>query len=228
MIKIIVTGASGRMGTRIIALAAADKELKVVGKVDISDSLEKIISEGDVVIDFTLAEATIPNLKIAQKFKKAVVIGTTGHSAEQKKEIEKISKEIPVVFAPNMSVGVNVMWKVLAEAAKILGSAYDVKVSETHHIHKKDKPSGTALQIVHVLADALKIKENQIPVESLREGEVVGDHTTFFSGPGEVLEITHKASSRDPFALGAIRAAKWVAKKKPGLYTMTDVLGLKS
>lgn len=226
MIKIVVTGAAGRMGQRVIALASKEKDLKIVGEVDIGDSLEAIISQGDVLIDFSSTEATIPNLTIAARAKKAAVIGTTGHTPEQKKAIEKIASEIPIVVAPNMSLGVNVMWKILAEAARALGEAYPVSVREVHHIHKKDKPSGTALEIVRVLSKALGIPSEKIPVESVREGEVVGDHAVVFRGPEETLEITHRAFSRDTFAIGALRAAKWVVGKKPGLYSMADVLGI--
>lgn len=227
MTKIVITGAAGRMGQRIISLASGEKDIKVVGAVDIGDSLEKVISGGDVLIDFSHADATLSHLKTAARLKKAAVVGTTGHSEGQKKEIEKISRELPLVFAPNMSVGVNVMWKVIAEAAKILGKDFKVSIKEVHHIHKKDKPSGTALEIVNVLSNAAGWKAAEIPVESIREGEVVGDHMTFFTGPGEILEITHRADSRDTFAAGALRAARWIVGKKPGLYTMQDVLGIR-
>src|SRR3989338_3907525 len=225
MIKVIVTGAAGRMGQRIIALASGEKDLKVVGEVDIGDSLEAIISRGDVLIDFSCTEATLPNLKAAARVKRAVVIGTTGHTAEQKKGIEKIASEIPIVVAPNMSLGVNVMWKILEEAARALGEAYPVTVREVHHVHKKDKPSGTALEIVRVLSKSLGVPAEKIPVESIREGEVVWDHTIVFRGSEEVLEITHRAFSRDTFALGALRAARWIKGKPNGFYTMADVLG---
>ncbi len=249
MIKLIVTGAAGRMGNRIISLALVDKSFKLVGAVEskessvigidagevaglarcgvkVSNSLDDVMPIGDVVIDFTNAEATLANLNIVSKYKKAAVVGTTGHTPSQRQGIEKLASSMPLVFAPNMSVGVNVLWKILGEAAKILGTSYPVNVKEVHHIHKKDKPSGTALEIVRVLSKALSVSAEKIPVMSLREGEVVGDHTTLFAGVGETLEITHRASSRDPFALGALRAAKWVVGKPKGLYSMTDVLGL--
>lgn len=226
MIKVVVTGAAGRMGQRIVALASREKDLKVVGEVDIGDSLEAIISRGDVLIDFSHTDATLLNLQIAAKAKKAAVIGTTGHTAEQKQGIEKIASEIPIVVAPNMSLGVNVMWKILAEAARALGESYPVSVREVHHVHKKDKPSGTALEIVKILSKALGVPAEKIPVESIREGEVVGDHAVVFRGPEETLEITHRASSRDTFALGSLRAARWIKDKPNGLYSMMDVLGL--
>ncbi len=229
------------MGQRIIALASEEKDLEVVGAVEaagslavgreaggvrISDSLEKVVSLGDVLIDFSSPEATVSNLKAVTRAKKAAVIGTTGHAPDQKKEIEKVASEIPLVMAPNMSVGVNVLWKLIGEAAKIFGQEFKVDVTEIHHIHKKDKPSGTALQIVHVLSKALGVPPEEIPVKSVREGEVVGDHLTVFTGPGETLEITHRASSRDTFALGALRAARWIVGKPNGLYSMADVLAL--
>lgn len=222
--KIIVTGAAGRMGQRILALAGADPDLKVVGTVDISDSLEKVIAGADAVIDFSHADATVPNLRVAAKFGKAVVIGTTGHAPEQLQEIRKISEKIPVVMAPNMSLGVNVLWKLIEEAAKILGSDFPVSVRETHHVHKKDAPSGTALKMMEVLAAALGKKRDEIPVTSLREGEEVGDHSATFAGAEETLTLRHQAKSRDTFALGALRAAKWVVGKPHGLYSMKDVL----
>lgn len=237
MTKIIVIGAAGKMGERIIANASRDSGLKViggtelpgspaVGKNGIVDSLAKIITQADVVIDFTVAAATVPNLEIAAQAGKAMVIGTTGHSEEQKKAMQKLSKKIPIVMAPNMSLGVNVMWKLLSEAAKVLGGDFPVAVRETHHIHKKDAPSGTALKMMEVLAAALGKKRDDIPCESIRAGEEVGDHIATFEGAGETLTVRHQAKSRDTFALGALRAAKWVAGKKPGLYDMFDVLGL--
>lgn len=237
MIKLVVTGAAGKMGGRIIANALKDTDFKLVGAVEtpknpavgkdvgggikISDSLEKVLLGADVIVDFTLATATLPHLEFASKKKKAVVVGTTGHSPDQLRGIQKIAQNIPLVMAPNMSVMVNLMWRLLALAGGVLGSLASVSISETHHIHKKDKPSGTALEIQKILKDA-----NIVKMESKREGEVVGDHTVLFEGPEESLEITHRAKSRDVFALGALRAAKWIVGKSPGLYSMQDVLGL--
>ena len=244
MIKIIVTGAAGRMGSRIIALAKADKGLEVAGAVDISDSLEKVISLGDVVIDFSQPDATITNLEIAARNKKAAVVGTTGHSPEQRQSIESLGKKIPLVIASNMSVGVNVLWKIIADAAKLLGDGFDVEIVEAHHRLKKDAPSGTAMTTAEVLAKALgrdlskdavyhregligERKPREIGIQTIRGGDVVGDHTVFFLGTGERLEVTHRATSRDTFALGALRAARWIVGKPNGCYTMADVLGLK-
>ena len=250
MIKVIVIGAAGRMGGQVIQHLRANKNFKIVAAVEgptnarlgedaglvsggsklglaIQDSLEAVIGSGDVVIDFSHHEATVGHLRIAAHYGKASVVGTTGHTAEEKKEIEALAQELPLVMAPNMSIGVNVMWKILTEAARILGPDFHVGVREVHHIHKKDKPSGTALQIVHLLSETLGLDQQEIVVESVREGEVVGDHTTRFEGPGESLEITHRATSRDPFVFGALRAAEWVANKPNGLYSMVDVLGIR-
>lgn len=249
MIKIVVTGAAGKMGQRIIANLLNDPSARLVGAVEtpghqsigkdpgrmtavgttgitVTDSLEKVLSSGDVVIDFSIPDATLPNLKTAAKLKKAAVIGTTGHTEDQRKQIEKIASEIPIVLAPNMSVGVNVMWKVLAVASAPLAPDSKISVVETHHVHKKDAPSGTALEIERVLKKALGNGGSGIEIKSIREGEVVGDHTVTFDSPEETITITHRAKTRDTFAVGSIRAAKWVARKPAGLYTMQDVLGL--
>lgn len=258
MIKIIVTGAVGRMGERIVANVLSAKDMKLVGAVEhakspavgkdldgvkIVDSLASVIGQADVVIDFTAPETTIPHLEVVAKAKKAAVIGSTGHSSEQKQSIGSLAKKIPVVMASNMSVGVNVLWKVIADAAKLLGDGFDVEILEAHHRLKKDAPSGTAMSTAEVLAKALgrnlakdavyhregligERKPREIGIQTLRGGDVVGDHTVFFLGQGERLEITHRASSRDTFALGALRAARWLVGKPNGLYSMADVLGL--
>ena len=268
MIKIVVTGAAGRMGSRIIANICAGNDFKLVGAfespknkslgkdagliagcgecgVKITDSLDEVIGQGEVVIDFTSPETTIPHLESAARHKKAAVIGSTGHSAEQRQSIESLASKLPFVIAPNMSVGVNVLWKIVADAAKLLGNGFDAEIVEAHHRLKKDAPSGTAMQTAEVLAKALgrnlakdavyhregmigERKPNEIGIQTIRGGDVVGDHTVFFLGSGERLEITHRASSRDTFALGALRAAKWIVGKPNGLYTMADVLGLSS
>ncbi|MDO8518601.1 MAG: 4-hydroxy-tetrahydrodipicolinate reductase, partial [Deltaproteobacteria bacterium] len=199
MIKLVVIGAAGRMGARIIANACKDNEIKVVGALEavgspligkevegikITDDLKKALAVADAAIDFSHFEATVPNLKIAAVLKKPVVIGTTGHNSEQKKEIEKWSREIPVVFSPNMSIMVNVMWKVLGIAAPVLKNRAQISIEETHHAGKKDKPSGTALEIRRVLGDLT------LEIVSKREGESLGDHTVLFSSPEESLVIT--------------------------------------
>ncbi len=223
MTKIIVIGAKGRMGQRIIARLKENPALKLAGEVDLGDSLEKVLGSADVFIDFSSAETTVSNLQTAAKLGKAAVIGTTGHSPAQKKEIEALSKKIPIVMAPNMSVGVNVLWKIIADAARLLGADYDVGIVETHHTQKKDSPSGTALKAAEVLK---KQTSKEIQIQAFRGGDVVGDHTVTFWGNGERLEITHQATSRDTFALGALRAAQWIVGKPNGLYSMADVLGI--
>ena len=216
MIKILLKGASGKMGQRIIACAKADVSFQVVNTIE----------NADVMIDFSHPDATLPNLETAALAKKRAVIGTTGHTAEQKKEIARYAQRLPFILSPNMSVGVNVMWEILGRAARLLESGFDPSIKETHHIHKKDRPSGTALRVAHVIAEGMKTTPDRISIESIREGEAVGTHTTLFSGPGETLEVTHTALSRDTFALGALRAARWVIGKPNGLYSMGDVLGM--
>ena len=248
MIKLVVSGAAGKMGQRIIALACAAGDFKIVGAVEnpkspdlgkdpgtlagcgpcgipIGGAVEKVIAQGDLLIDFSHPSVTLLHLEAAAKAKKAAIVGTTGHAPEQIEKIRSCGKKIPIVFSSNMSVGVNVMWKLLDLAARALGHDFKVDVKETHHIHKKDAPSGTAKTMMEVLARALGTTPDKIPVESLREGEVVGDHTALFTGPHETLEITHRAQSRDTFALGALQAARWVVSKPAGLYSMADVLG---
>jgi len=267
MLNCIVTGAAGRMGRRIMEILVETRLADVSAATEapghdtigmdvgdfmglgkkgavISDDLGKIISKGDVVIDFTFPEVSMGHLRIAAKAGKAIVIGSTGFSEEQMKEIRKLSKKTPVVLAPNMSVGVNLLLKVLGQIASVLDEDYDIDIVETHHRHKKDAPSGTALKMAQVVAAARgknldkvgvfsrhgnigERKRGEIGVQTLRVGDVVGEHTVIFGTMGERIEVTHKASSRDVFARGAVRAAKWVADKKPGLYDMQDVLGIK-
>lgn len=266
MTKIVVAGAMGRMGLRIIAniLSSADCELvgalespgdSALGKdaglaagdgesgVKITDSLDAVMAKADVLIDFTAPQTTIPHLEAVARHGKAAVIGSTGHSPEEKAAIASFAQKIPFVMASNMSVGVNVLWKIVADAAKLLGDGFDVEIVETHHRLKKDAPSGTAMTTAEVLAKALNRdlakdavyhregligarKPNEIGIQTLRGGDVVGDHTVFFYGNGERVEVTHRATSRDTFALGSIRAAKWISGKPNGLYSMADVLGL--
>ncbi|MBI3541547.1 MAG: 4-hydroxy-tetrahydrodipicolinate reductase [Deltaproteobacteria bacterium] len=258
MTKIIVMGAAGRMGSQIIANIPAFKDLKLVGAIEsagnaalgqevggvkITDSLDKIVGQADVVIDFTSPAITVSNLEMIAKHQKAAVLGTTGHSPEQKKSIEALAKKIPIVMASNMSVGMNVMWKLIQDAAKALGSGFDIEVVEMHHRLKKDAPSGTAMTTAEVLAHATgrnlakdavyhregligERKPNEIGIQTLRGGDVVGDHTVYFAGTGEMLTVTHRATSRDTFAQGALRAAAWLVGQKAHLYSMKDVLGL--
>lgn len=268
MIKVAVTGAAGRMGKANIealqmaegielgaaivepdsSLIGADAgEVAGVGKlgVTIVGSLHEAVADFDVLIDFTAPEVTVQNVRFCTTHGKKVVIGTTGLSDEQKDMLEKAAESTAVVFAPNMSVGVNLCFKLLEIAAKALGNDdYDIEVIEAHHRHKVDSPSGTALRMGEVVADALgrDLKEcavygregqvgarprGEIGFETIRAGDVVGDHTVLFGTEGERIEITHKASNRLTFAKGAVRACKWVNDKETGLYDMQDILGLK-
>jgi len=237
MVKFAIAGISGRMGQRILYSAGQEKDCQVVigferaghqdiGKKDpvfVTDDLEKV-SNCDCLIDFTTPEATTSHLSYAVRARKAIVIGTTGLNDNQIAQIKDAAKIIPVVFSPNMSVGVNLLFKLLAEASKVL-SGYNVEVTEAHHIHKKDAPSGTAKKIVDVInTQGFNIKYEEVKV--IREGEIVGDHKVVFESDVDHIELIHNAKNRDIFAKGAVTAAKWVAFQKPGLYTMNDVLGI--
>lgn len=267
MANIIVAGATGRMGSRIVALsreypglqltaafertghAAVGKDVGLLAgcgecNVLLTDTLETVIDKGDVIVDFTIPASTLNNVQLSAAKKKAMVIGTTGLSKEQIDLIRQASENIPIVFAPNMSVGVNLLFKVLQDVARVLGDDYDIEIVEAHHRLKKDAPSGTALKMAQVIAEAVNRDLNEVAVyarkgitgertkkeigiQTVRAGDIVGDHTVLFGGLGERIEITHKASSRDTFARGALKAALWISDRKPGLYDMQDVLGLK-
>ncbi|MEM9399394.1 MAG: 4-hydroxy-tetrahydrodipicolinate reductase [Verrucomicrobiota bacterium] len=242
--KIIMAGSEGRMGVAILRLAYEDPEIEVAGTVDQGDDLDAVMSSADVVIDFSHFSVT---REIAQKCvaqNKALVIGTTGHTPELKKEVLALGEKIPMIFAPNYSVGVNTLFYITRKTAEILGSSFDQEVVEMHHRFKKDAPSGTATRLVEILAEVKQQEvaalarhgregdtgertEHEIGVHALRGGDVVGDHTVMFATQGERLELTHKASSRDTFATGALRAAKFLNARDPGVYNMFDVLGLK-
>ncbi len=267
MIKVIVAGAAGRMGSRIITLIQASDGIEVAGAVEqpshitigrdagenlptgrigvnIEPDLQNCIEKGDVVIDFTSHDASIRHFEIAAQKGCAIVIGSTGFTTEEIERAEILAKHAPCVLSPNMSVGVNVMFKVLKVAAGILGDDYDVEIVEAHHNLKKDAPSGTAVKMAEVVAVTLgrdlkevgvfsrkgligERKKTEIGIQTLRAGDIVGDHTVMFCGGGERLEFIHRAHSRDNFALGAIRAAKWIVGKENRLYDMQDVLGLR-
>ena len=220
-LKLIIVGAQGRMGTRIADLASQDPTLEVAARLDIGSNAGEM-EKGNAVIDFSQADASLPYLEEAVRLRKVYVLGTTGFSKDQEKVIQKAAKSIAIVRSSNMSMGVNVFFRVAQEIAKTLPN-YKVHIQEKHHVHKKDSPSGTALQAGGLIEKASKQK---VTYESFREGEVVGDHRILFKGPSDSIELFHHAESRDIFAAGAIQAAKWVAKKKPGFYTMQDVLGL--
>ncbi|HSY42808.1 MAG TPA: 4-hydroxy-tetrahydrodipicolinate reductase [Candidatus Acidoferrum sp.] len=244
MTKVIITGARGRMGQALVACAARFRDLEVAAQLDKGDDLAGVISQADVVIDFSLHSATPEIVKLCAKNKKAVVIGTTGHSDAEIKTIRSAQSAIPMVWASNFSTGVNTLFWLTRKAAEILGPGFDLEVVEMHHRMKKDAPSGTAKTLAEILAEARKLQLDkaarhgrtgivgertsaEIGIHSIRGGDVVGDHTVIFANAGERLELVHKASSRDTFANGALRAALWVVKQKPGIYDMQDVLGLK-
>lgn len=265
--RVAIVGAAGRMGRNLIQavqqhdgleLTAATErpdgdwigmdagELAGVGKlgVPISHSLTKVVDDFDAVIDFTGPAATMIHLDICREHGKRMVIGTTGLSDEQKLRIQKASEEIGVVFAPNMSVGVNLCFKLLELAARVMGEGSDIEIIEAHHRHKVDAPSGTALRMGEVIAETLDRDLAEVAVygregqtgardpkaigfETIRAGDVVGEHTVWFATEGERVEITHKASSRMTFANGAARAAAWLSQHGKGLYDMQDVLELR-
>jgi 4-hydroxy-tetrahydrodipicolinate reductase len=267
MTKVAVTGAAGRMGGRIITLVTEADGLEVAGAVEmvghpklgedagyvagcgelgvaITDSLQQALASADVLIDFTWPEVTLANAETCAKLGKAMVVGTTGLSPEQRNVIHQVAEQTPVVFAPNMSVGVNVCFKLLKDMAKTLGDGFDVEIVELHHNKKKDSPSGTAVRMGEVVADALERDYNEVAnyhregmcgersqeeigMQTVRGGDIVGEHTVYFIGMGERIELTHRAMSRDMFARGAVRAAGWLGGKDAGLYDMQDVLGLK-
>ena len=267
MTRIAITGAAGRMGRALIEstqktegveLAAAIErpgstvigmdagELAGIGKlgISVSDDLASVAEQFDVLIDFTRPEVSEANMAVCEKAGKSMVIGTTGFSDEQKKKIADLSKKVGVVFAPNMSVGVNLCFKLLDIAARVMGDYTDIEVIEAHHRHKVDAPSGTALRMGEVVAEALgrDLKDcavygregitgerdrKTIGFETIRAGDIVGEHTVMFADIGERIEITHKASSRMTFANGAVRAAGWLTQHTSGLFDMQDVLGLR-
>lgn len=235
MIKLGISGVCGKMGRRIYELASNDRDFEVtlglekkgtpligkeLGKIKVSSSQDGLFLV-DVFVDFTVPEASEANLDYVARYKKALVLGTTGFSDVQLKKIEDVSKVVPVVFSPNMSIGVNVLFSILPEIAKRLGPDYSIEIVEAHHKTKKDAPSGTAKKLGQVLADTAG---RQIPIHAIRLGDIVGDHTVIFCGNSERIEIKHQAHSRDLFAVGALKAAKWVMGKPAGLYSMQDVL----
>ena len=271
MVHVVITGCSGRMGSAILRFVRDEDELTLSGatdrkgapsigldaglvarlgplEVEVMDDLAHCLSalkaRPAVVIDFTSPEASVEHARICAAAGVALVVGSTGFSPEAKAQIAQAATRIPVVMAPNMSVGVTLMLRLVAEATKILGPRFEPEVMEIHHRHKKDAPSGTALRLAEVIAEARKTEHSkpaprtaregqvgertphEIGVMALRGGDVVGEHTVFFLGDGERLEVTHRATSRDTFATGAVRAGQWVATRPAGLYDMLDVLGL--
>ncbi|HAZ11137.1 MAG: hypothetical protein A2047_00695 [Omnitrophica bacterium GWA2_41_15] len=245
MIKIVISGISGKMGEGIGVLASQDKNFEIAGAIEVFSSpaigkdigellaigkinkkietdFNKIAPFCDVLIEFTACSATLEHLEIAVKNKKAIVIGTTGFSKDEVEKIKNASKKIPIIFSPNMSIGANLMFEITEEIAKALGEDYEAEIIEAHHNQKKDAPSGTAKRLGEAVS---KVKGKMPQIHSVRLGDIVGDHTVIFAGIGERIELTHRAHSRDAFAKGALDAAKFLIGKQPGLYTMADVIG---
>jgi 4-hydroxy-tetrahydrodipicolinate reductase len=268
MIRVVVTGACGRMGGHVIRMVRAEEGLILAGATEragvaaagldagaaaglppagipvMAELADALARGADVVIDFTSSEASAAHAETCAERGVAHVIGSTGFTPAARARVEAAARKVPVVLSPNMSVGVNVLFALVGEAASILGDAYDVEILEMHHKKKKDSPSGTAMRLAEVAAAALQrdpskdltfarhgmIGERpprEIGVQALRGGDVVGEHTVFFTGEGERIELTHRATSRDQFARGAVRAARWIVGKPAGLYDMADALGLR-
>lgn len=264
--NICMAGALGRMGRRILELTAADPELDIASAFDLPERAGEALSIGhetgnvtqihlsvtatealtqaDVLIDFTTARVCMDNVRAAADAGKAIVLGTTGLSDHDKKELEVLAHSVPIVFAPNFSVGVNLLFKLVGEAASVLGLDYNVEITEIHHNQKVDSPSGTAVHLGECVAEALELSYardtrhgrqgmvgerpvKEIGMHALRGGDVAGEHTVAFIGQGERIELTHRAHNRDNFARGALIAAKFAIHAEPGLYDMRDVLGLK-
>ena len=240
IVQIFLIGAKGRMGRMIADLAGRESDLQVVAQCDLGDAIEPAMERCDVAIDFSQADAIEEICRAALTYRRPLVIGTTGHSAGQRGMIENVARSVPVVLASNFSVGVNALFWLTRKATELLGPGFDLEIVEMHHRMKKDAPSGTAKTLAEILQKARKTDKvrhgregdlgerdpSEIGIHSIRGGDAVGDHTVVFAGPGERLELTHRASSRDTFAKGALRAARWVVDRPPGLYSMQDVLGL--
>jgi len=266
MIKVSIMGVAGRMGRSIFHLLNAENDIQIVGATEIENHpdmgndiglvsgeaeigvtltsrVEDASSDADVIVDFTAPSSTLNNARYASSNGKAMVIGTTGFSEEEKNELSKLAKNFPCVFSPNMSIGVNVMFDATKKLAEILGDDFDVEIIEAHHKHKVDAPSGTALRLGEAAAQGLardfnsvarferhgaigERKEKEIGMQTIKAGDIVGEHTVMFCGAGERIELTHRAMSRDNFAKGVVRAVKWVPGKQAGMYTMKEVLGI--
>jgi len=266
MVKVAVSGACGKMGTSILNTLFKDKNIDIVGALEIdghpmlgsdlgsvlnskktdilvTDDPKTAFRNADVVVDFTSPSSTLLTAGYCSRNKKALVIGTTGFTSAQKKKLEKLIKKIPTVISPNMSVGINLLFELSKILADRLGKEFDVEIFESHHRNKVDAPSGTAIRLAESVAEGLgvnparkvryerhgeigKRKEGEIGIQTIRGGDVVGDHTVMFLGEGERIELTHRAQSRENFSSGVLRAVKWLEGKPPGIYTMKDVLGL--
>ncbi len=242
--NIIIVGSKGKMGKMLAVSARQIPGITIAGKIDAGDDIKKVIKRADVVVDFSSPEATVDLTKLCAAVHRPMVIGTTGHDSAERHAIKNYSVAIPIVMASNFSPGVNTLFWLTRKVAEILGPGFDLEIVEMHHGQKKDAPSGTADALARILAEVrdwtveeavrhgrvglTSTRRNcEIGIHSLRGGDVVGDHTVIFAGPGERVELTHKASSREVFARGALRAAQWVAGRTPGFYDMQDVLGLR-
>jgi len=243
-LKIVVAGSGGKMGRALIEGVSADASLALAASFDVGDDVAAAIGKGDVLIDFTRPEGTLAHLAHCERLGKAIIIGTTGFSDADRARITAAAKTIPIALSPNFAVGVNAAFRLAEVAAGILGDAFDVEILEAHHRQKVDAPSGTALKLGEVVAAALhrNLREvakhgregdtgvrppKEIGFHAIRGGDIVGEHTVVFAGIGERVEVTVRSQSRMTYALGALRAARFVAGKRPGLYDMKDVLGLK-
>ena len=244
MTKVIINGSKGRMGQALLDCAKRMPQIQIVGQIDMGDDIRTLIESCDVVIDFSYHTVTAATAAVCAKYKRPLVIGTTGHTEAERSQIMTCKSHIPMVWASNYSTGVNTLFWLTRKAAEILGPGFDLEVVEMHHRHKKDAPSGTAASLLEILGSVRKLQlktalrygrqgitgertRDEIGIHALRGGDVVGDHTVIFANDGERVELTHKASSRDTFANGALRAVQWVVGKSPGLYDMQDVLGLR-
>lgn len=239
-VNLIVLGARGRMGARISALASEDSRFHLVSSVVRGQALEPLLTRADVVIDFTAPEVSLQTADLVARKKKALVIGTTGLQPPDVAQLKILTKKIPLVFSPNMSVGVNLLFQLVKQAAASLPH-FDIEIVEAHHNQKKDAPSGTAMKLAEVAAQASQRssrdyiygrqglvgarQKKEIGILSVRAGDIIGDHTVLMSHTGERIELIHRAHSRDTFASGALTAAAWVVRQKPGFYSMADVLG---
>jgi 4-hydroxy-tetrahydrodipicolinate reductase len=222
-VRVLLIGAGGRMGKAIDVAAESEPGLTISGRAGRAEDLVSLTRSCDVVIDFSTAEATEAVCEVCANQKRPLVLGTTGHTSTQKELVRATAEEVAVVFAANFSLGVNVLFALARQAAALLGENFEAEIVEAHHRTKKDAPSGTAKRLAAILEEARRVS---VPVHSIRAGDIVGDHEVIFAGPGERLELTHRAASRETFARGALHAARWVVGKPAGLHSMEDVLGL--
>lgn len=267
MIRAAVAGIAGRMGSRIAQLVRETEGMELAGGFEysgypkigkdlceaiggavtgkpIGGGISDVLEAADVVIDFTNAAVSLEHLRVASSRGKAMVIGSTGFSREQLDDASKLTSRVPCIISPNMSIGMNILFKMVSDAARLMGENFDIEIIEAHHRFKKDAPSGTAVKLAQLVAKSLnrdlaevgvyarhgligERSDSEIGIQTIRGGDIVGEHTVIFAGLGERIELVHRAQSRDNFARGAIHAAKWVVEQPPGLYDMSDVLGIK-